>query len=201
MADRDQLARAVVHTNMRRLIMRRRVALVLVVATGFLAWPTNATGRLLDDWPYEKLFKEADLVVIAAALKTEVTKDKPPKHDWPYEMVGQNTSFKVLHVLKGKTANKQIQILHFKFGELKKDANPNNFEDRVIQDGPIFVTFRTEPVSISVNGKKTIAVAPQYLLFLRKMKDGRYELVSGQIDPALAVREMSRPLDNAPGDD
>jgi hypothetical protein len=180
--------------------MGNRIALISIALISFFFWPTNATSRLIDDWPYGKLFKEAELVVMATALKTEATKDKPPKHDWPYEMVGQNTSCKVLHVLKGKTEGKQIRILHFKFGELRKDVNPNNFEDRVIQDGPIFVTFRTKPVSVSVNEKKTVLAAPQYLLFLRKMKDGRYELVSGQIDPALAVREISRPLDNAHGD-
>lgn len=35
---------------------------------------------------------------------------------------------------------------------------------------------------------------PEYLLFLKRTADGRLEPVSGQIDPALSVREMHRPL-------
>jgi hypothetical protein len=34
---------------------------------------------------------------------------------------------------------------------------------------------------------------PQYLLFLKKRPDGRYEAVSGQIDPSLSAREMYSP--------
>jgi hypothetical protein len=31
---------------------------------------------------------------------------------------------------------------------------------------------------------------PEYMLFLRLRKDGRYEPVSGEIDPALSIREL-----------
>jgi hypothetical protein len=33
-------------------------------------------------------------------------------------------------------------------------------------------------------------LSPEYLLFLKRGKDGRYEPVSGRIDPILSVREM-----------
>jgi hypothetical protein len=35
---------------------------------------------------------------------------------------------------------------------------------------------------------------PDYMLFLRKLKDGRYEPVSGKIDPQLSVRAIFDPL-------
>ena len=35
---------------------------------------------------------------------------------------------------------------------------------------------------------------PEYLLFLKKGKGGRYEPVSGRTDPALSVRELFHPL-------
>ena len=37
-------------------------------------------------------------------------------------------------------------------------------------------------------------VPPDYLLFLKKRDDGRYEPVTGQMDAAESVREVSRPF-------
>jgi hypothetical protein len=42
--------------------------------------------------------------------------------------------------------------------------------------------------------EKRGVVKPEYLLFLKRGKDGRYEPVSGRIDPVLCVREMYWPL-------
>ena len=163
----------------------------VVIAATLLVGPPTIMARLLPDWPYEKLLQEADLVVIAEAVKTQDAKDKPPDQHWPYEFVAQNTTFKVLGCVKGSDAGSEIKVLHFKFGELKKGVGPKSpqAEANQIIDGPLLVAFRSD-WSTDTKGKKTDEPKPHYLLFLKKLKDGRYEPICGQIDPALAVREM-----------
>jgi hypothetical protein len=145
---------------------------------------SSGTGiaRILANWPYDKLMKEADLVVIAVPSKTEDADDKPPEHVWNYEFVGQNTTFEIKSALKGKVDGKSIKVLHFRFGDLKKGLDPNDFFSHVIMDGPCFVAFDlAKPAS-------------EHLLYLKLMKDGRYEPVSGRVDPELSVRQLTKPL-------
>jgi hypothetical protein len=54
----------------------------------------------------------------------------------------------------------------------------------VIKNGASFVRFR---------GKDRWDQAPQYLAFLKKRPDGRYECVSGHLDPDLSVRQLIIP--------
>lgn len=34
---------------------------------------------------------------------------------------------------------------------------------------------------------------PEYLLFLKRRQDGKYEPLSGRVDPALSIREVFHP--------
>jgi hypothetical protein len=90
-----------------------------------------------------------------------------------------------LKVEKGK-AEKSIKVLHYRLPE-----------NALIQDGPLLVKFRKEPLQVegTVKGVKFVAELgkPDYMVFLRQRKDGRYEPISGQVDPALSVRELSSP--------
>ena len=160
--------------------MRTRFVLGVGVLVGLVAGSAPGSTRFLDHWPYDKLMKESDLVVIATAVKTEDAGDAPPKHSWPAELVGQNTTFEVKHALKGKAPDKQIKVLHFKFGDLKKERNLDEILDALIFNGPLLVAFPSKN-------------APEHLLFLKALKDGRYEPVSGRIDPRLSVRRLSDP--------
>lgn len=167
---------------------KSKVFLALIVA-GLLLCSTTALARISAEWTYEKLFKESDLIVFATAIKTEAADDKwlLPRSVWPYELAAQNTTFKVEYALKGKIEGDQIEVLHFKFGELKKGEERNNI---VVIDGPEFVAFRTKPVTVTVDRIPTILPRPKYMLFLRKGQDERYEPVSGRIDPAFSVKEV-----------
>jgi hypothetical protein len=93
----------------------------------------------------------------------------------------------------------RVQVRHFKFGGLKKGLDPNDLLHNAIRDGPLLAAFRTEAGTGKTGKGWPVRAAPEYLLFLRRLKDGRYEPVSGRIDPALSVREVSTPLDNEPG--
>jgi hypothetical protein len=143
-----------------------------------------AFGRLLENWPYDRLFKEADLVVIAVAEDTKDTKDRFTAEGWKLELVGQETTFIVRSTLKGKMAREQkLKVLHFR---LQKG--------QLVSNGPLLVIFRSKPLTLNgtINRRvfKAGVAQPDYMLFLRARPDGRYELVSGQFDPALSVREL-----------
>lgn len=172
--------------------MSKRVSFGVVAAAMLLVGPPAASARPIEDWPYDRLFKAADLVVLATAVKTTVADDKSPEHSWAYEFVAQTTTLKVKHPLKGKADGEHIKVLHFKFGELKKGRGAGT-EGVVIQNGPILVEFRTEGVIATVGERRHVLPAPEYLLFLKRLPDGRYEPVSGRIDPGLSVKEVAGP--------
>jgi hypothetical protein len=149
----------------------RATRLGLPLVTAVLALPAPAaSARALPYWPYDKLFKEADLVVIAKATAVEATDDQPADDNLKRlktMMRAQTTSFEVLQVLKGKAEGKTVRVLHFAFKP--GEPGPDN--------GPGLMSFETKD-------------APDHILFLRARKDGRYEPVTGEYDPDLSVREL-----------
>lgn len=156
-----------------------------VVVAAVMAAPVHA--RLLENWPYDRLFKEADLVVIAIAGESTDTKDRFSKKGWNVEFIGQNTQFVAESILKGKLgANKKLTVLHYRLPE-----------GVLIKNGPLFVKFRKDAAMLqgTINGTafKGGLGRPDYMLFLRLRQDGRYEPVSGEVDPALSIREMHEP--------
>jgi hypothetical protein len=160
--------------------------LLLPSALAILALPALARARLVPDWPYEKLLKEADVVVIVKAVSSKDTKDVMKERPWNIGFQGVETTFTVQAVLKGKVDGDELTVLHYK---LPPDAS--------VKDGPGLVSFRTKGVTIRTKEAKVLLPRPGYLLFLKKGEGGRYEPVSGQIDPELSVREMNSPLPDA----
>jgi hypothetical protein len=158
-------------------------AFVAVAALGVAA--SAALGRRIENWPYERLFKESDLAVIATAVSTAEADDRLKDNAWNAEFLGQTTTFIVKSTLKGKLNGDTIKVLHYK---LKKEVGS--------RERPLLVTFRTKGPAIQTKTVKAALGTPDYLLFLKARKDGRYEPVSGQIDPQLSVREMYWPLPN-----
>jgi hypothetical protein len=151
------------------------VTLFLAVLLGTCV--PSASARLIENWPYEKLFKESDLVVIAKATESKDSGEKA-KLGWDTDFIGVNTSFEVQSTLKGK-ADKKLTVLHFRVKEGVLLAN-----------GPLLVSFRDTAIEPDLKNAKVALPAPEYMLFLKAAKDGRYEPVSGRIDPELSVREI-----------
>jgi len=142
-------------------------------------------ARQIEDWPYDKLFKHADLVIIAKPLAVrEAGKDDhaiPPKgHD--EILTGVVTTFEVLHVIKGEYKANKMDLVHFR---LKKGVQIGN--------GPCLVNFPTKAIELRGDGWAA-GVTSDYMLFLKKSADGRFEPVSGQFDPSLSVKQMMGPL-------
>jgi len=146
---------------------------------------SSAFARPVEDWKFERLFKEADLVVLAEALEYKDVDDQPVDNLLKKNCQAQNTSFAIARVIQGAVTADKITLLHFRLIE-GVDG---------IDNGPLLVTFRTESAEFLIEGTTTQLGKPTYLLFLKKRKDGRYEPVSGQVDSKLSVREMYIPPD------
>ena len=108
-----------------------------VVSVGF--------ARKVGDWSYERLFKEADLVMIGSVEGWGSTKAQ-----WSEKIFDKarfeatKTAFTPLSILKGEPAFVCTWLLHFSY---KKGATPYN-------DGPSLVSFLKKPVIIKVKSKE-----------------------------------------------
>ncbi len=147
----------------------------------------QSLGRQIEAWTYGRLLQESDAVVVAAVSSIKPARDTPPDQLKIYQAVAEEVNFAVEAVLKGKVDG-SITLLHFNL-----PGNPYT------TNGPMLLRFeinkeaansgRTE----SERGDVASLGTPNYLLFLKRMKDGRYEPVFGQYDPRLSVREVRRP--------
>ena len=147
--------------------------LAMLICVGL---PLTLQGRIMRAWSYDELRNEADLIVVATpsdvketaekALPDELTmvdKDgKPTKLVW----AGIETTFEVLTVLKGETTLKPSVFHHYQI-----------HQTGIVINGPMLVSFDPKQ-------KK------RFLLFVKREAGGRYVAVSGQTDPAIAVKEL-----------
>ena len=139
-------------------------------------------GREIEFWPYERLEREADLIVIGPAEKSEDSGELVPGPLWKIEFVGVNTLFKVTGVLKGRCKENQLTVFHLRI--------PDGF---TLKDPPSTITFRTGVLPIRSPGKVTSLARPEYLLFLKKRADGRFEPLSGPLESCHSFRELYLP--------
>ena len=168
---------------------------LIVTFLPFLFIFSLSFARKVESWSYERLFKEADLVMIGSVEGWGSTKALWPEKIFnKARFAGEKTAFHPRSVLKGEPASPCIWVLHFSY---KKGADP-------YEDGPNLVNFVKKPVLIEVKSKeegkaqeskskrvsKSLVSPPEYLLFLKQRKDGTYEPVSGQLDAALSVRAI-----------
>lgn len=158
----------------------------IVVLIALLAFAALSPARQAESWPYERLFKEASLIVIATPMGTVVTDDRMSDPLYRDYLIGQNTTFKIESVIKGQAAG-PITVLHFK-------AKPG----QALQNGPFLVSFHTKTRMVTGTATdkqeyKAELGPPQYLLFLKISDKGRFEPVSGQVDPIWSVKEMYTP--------
>jgi hypothetical protein len=133
------------------------VTLLILISTGVV------DARAIRWWSDRELLDKSELVVIATPTFTRDTKDHagiPGFEDQP--VIGVETKFAVITVLKGPPAMKTVLLYHYRADQM---AVPN---------APSFLTF--EP-------KK------RYRLYLLREANGRYAPVSGQIDPEISVRK------------
>src|SRR2546421_411889 len=127
---------------------------------------TAVFGRLHEYWPYDKLTKEADLIVIATATSVHdmvetttlpgIVRTDTNNVRSLIPAIGVETTFTNMAVLKGDTNTTTILFHHLREAEYKPSIN-----------GPGLVAFDPKE-------KK------RFLLFLKREWDGRYAPLTGQ---------------------
>jgi hypothetical protein len=168
--------------------MSRRTGIFsLLVAQTVGLCAGSARGRQIEWWPYDRLFKAADLIIIVEpmlvrdALEIDTTKLIPKKWDYLVPVV---STLKVKYVVKGDYKDQRLDLVHFRLKEGTQIGN-----------GPLLVKFSKGPIRIEGPGwGASFNTHPDYMLFLKKTKDGRLEFVSGYYDPKLSVKHVMDPL-------
>ena len=164
--------------------MCRNVALVLIIPLVSALCSSLCIARGVESWPYDKLFKSADVVVIAKVISVTVADDDVAEKKPRAYFKGVLTTFEVKYVMKGDHKDKRIEVFHYGFKE----------NEKIPDNGPMLVSFHKESMEIHYKEGAAILGEPQYMIFLKKRKDGRYECVSGQFDPLLSVKQILEPL-------
>jgi hypothetical protein len=159
--------------------------------------------------------KKSDLVVIANALKTVTVPntDSPPKAgivrlgDHDAAMFQQvETTFHIRAVVKGQLPDKRLTLVHFRWksnDELRKEQKPSgDWWDGMIsvENGPGLVEFASDGGFVEPTRAGVVKAGPDCLLFLKLRKDGKYQPVSGQVDPEYSVRWLTETAPAMPGD-
>jgi hypothetical protein len=166
---------------------KKRLVLFVSVLAVELVCGTYVWGRPIEDWPFDKLFKHSDVVVIATFQSSKRCgkdiKDKPPA-DY---LDGVITTLDIKHVVKGDHKGKQIEVFHYRLDDSK---------DRpLIINGPLLASFHKSSSDLKVGKSASVALGPPvYMIFLKKRTDGKYECISGQFDSELSVMQIMGPL-------
>jgi hypothetical protein len=128
-----------------------------------LALASGLFARPVDLWSEDRLWKEADLVLVGT-VKSSAYSEADHSNAKPDSKIDVHTVFTVGRVLQGKLATKTVVVCHHRYF-----AKATEIE---VVDGPSFVEF---------NPKKR----HQYLMFLKRSAGGDelYEPVTGQYDP------------------
>ena len=166
---------------------------ICIAATLYLLTQSTCWARKVENWPYDRLFEDADVVVIARAVSTDKCADTWNEQFFDgARFQGLETKFEVVvSTLKGKSPE-SLKLLHFQY---KPEAT-------VYDDGPGLVSFldKSRQTAVERHVDRSGALRPlsvnssshpEYLLFLKLRKDGRYEAVSGQTDPNLSARSVN----------
>jgi hypothetical protein len=170
----------------------------IAVAAITLFSPT-AGARVRESWPSSKLIEKADVIVIARLIASAdaKTSDKPPKgFD---ELIGVDSTFKVLGVIKGKVEKQEFVLFHFRS---PPDVKNDDKRGKLTTEGEKQLTEVALTQSPYIDLPGLVGFDPRmdkkirYLMFLKKRPDGRYECVSGQVDPNVSISKLDGESDD-----
>jgi hypothetical protein len=148
-------------------IMKPKIILCLAL----VAFNFSSHARILQPLSNVELMAASDLVVVGRPIET---KDLNETNSLGFSSTklfqsrfrGVETTFKVSEILKGTPASDQIVLHHYRF-ETEWGSPPN---------GPTLMEFRPGNTN-------------EYLLYLKDDGANRYAPTSGQIDPALEIKQ------------
>ena len=146
---------------------------IFLLACSAILFTFSAHGRIMPRFPFQMMYTQANLVVIARPISVKDTSEKttlpgiistfPDGTQHRIDAVGVETEFSVEALVKGeKSPGTKFMLHHLKLADPKDIGN----------NGPMLVTFDpSQPES--------------YLLFLKKEADGRFAPINGQTDPGI----------------
>ena len=178
----------------------RYVVLLAAVCAGVLVAPCSH-ARLARAWTPEELWGESDFIGIIEPLANDPADEKFTHNS--FVLPGVNTRFRVemtfkatraslLHVFffwRHKPPPNEVTVLHFQETDAVQE----------VSNGPLLVNFPLPPVRYEkrtfkdqreISNIQMGEATPQYLAFLKKRPDGRYEPTTGQVDPIDSFREL-----------
>jgi hypothetical protein len=156
----------------------------VLVTVSLAVLPPLCHARVHQSWSYERLLREAQLVLIAQPLVSQDSGHTDSDNVWKVKLVGVKTTLKVRAVLKGQSPGETITLVHYRLPKGVK-----------VQHGPSLISFRLGPTVLETStGARFGWGVTEYMLFLKKAKDGHFEPVSGQLDAEDAVRAVVPPL-------
>ena len=120
-------------------------------------------ARLISDWPYSKLAKEADFVAVVEIGSITNSQDRLTGHGDPSRFQGKIARLKVGWVIKGDPTT-EAQLLFFVYSSMGED------------NGALFIAFN-EPEK------------HQYLVFLKREGD-KLIPVTGHYDASISVKVL-----------
>jgi len=155
--------------------MKNKIVVVVGIVTLSLI-VSVCFARPVQVFDYDKMTAKADLVVIATpiAIKRLEEKTNLPGVRWdnqPIRVLGLETTFKISVCFKDKlpaTKKPRIVLHHYRLENPKLAEVPNAVQ--LLQFKP---------------GDRS-----QYLMFLKREKDGRYTPFNGQTDPIYSVEKL-----------
>ena len=155
--------------------MKSKIAVVVGIVT-LLLIVSVCFARPVQVFDYEKMTAKANLVVIATPVEIKILEEKGdlPGVRWnnqPIRVLGLETTFEVSVCFKGKlplTKKPRIVLHHYRLKNPKLAEVPNAVQ---------LLNFKPGDRS-------------QYLMFLKREKDGRYAPFNGQTDPIYSVEKL-----------
>jgi len=146
-----------------------KIYLIIFVCFGFIASPAFARLGWFPD--FDELSKKCDVIVIAEPIGVKDLSESStlPNIRPAIKVIGVETTFKVVTVLKGEIKSSEFILHHYRLPLPKEIMKMNS--------GPGLVSFPFE--------------YEKYIMFLNKEDDGRYCPGSGQVDPNLSIRPIA----------
>ncbi len=138
-------------------------------------------------WNYQMLVEQSDVVLIGKVVTSKAVDEKLNHPSFGEMMEGRRTTFQVQGVCKGKAEGETIDVVHF----LVKPG-------RLVPNGPSPAFFRDKGRRLTIEAvdglkekQERLEEPPEYLLFLKVRKDGKFEPVSGQVDSHWSARKIA----------
>ncbi len=156
--------------------------------------PTNTL-----EWRYDDLTSAADLIVVGTLQSTDHGQYSLYRGELLRERFSRDSidvvvsRFNVAATLKGHANGKRVDVVHVLLKENVINLSGIRLADfATTKKLPVFVVVEIDGNTSSASNPSGFrTITPEYLLFLKRRDDGRYELVSGDTNGRASVRTLN----------